>query len=108
MRKDGLGSINDLIHAKARLGIMSMVMTYEYCDFTMLKEKLRLTDGNLGAHIQKLEEAQYIITKKTFLGRKPKTYVSVTEEGREAYREYIATLEAVLYGEIFHEGEGDK
>lgn len=91
-----LNEINDLIHAKVRLGIMSMVMTYEQCDFSQLKKQLGLTDGNLGTHIRRLEEAGYIHVKKTFINRKPKTYIRVTETGAAAYREYIAALEAIL------------
>lgn len=88
--------INDLIHAKVRLGIMSLLMTYGQCDFTFLKKRLEITDGNLGAHIQKLEQANYISVEKTFVGRKPKTNVQVTELGSTAYQEYIETLESLL------------
>ena len=56
--------LNDLIHVKVRLGIMSLLMTYKECDFTFLKKKLEITDGNLGSHLQKLEDANYIEIKK--------------------------------------------
>ena len=32
-----VNNINDLIHAKVRLGIMSLLMTYDQCNFTFLK-----------------------------------------------------------------------
>lgn len=88
--------LNDLIHAKVRLGIMSMLMTYEKCDFTFLKKRLEITDGNLGSHLQKLEEAKYIEITKKFVNKKPKTIITVTDIGTHAYKEYIKTLESIL------------
>lgn len=88
--------LNDLIHAKVRLGIMSMLMTYENCDFTFLKKRLEITDGNLGSHLQKLEEAKYIEITKKFVNKKPKTVITVTDIGTHAYKEYIKTLESIL------------
>ncbi|MCM2990169.1 transcriptional regulator [Bacillus safensis] len=88
--------LNDLIHAKVRLGIMSLLMTYEECDFTFLKKTLEITDGNLGSHLLKLEEANYIEIKKTFVRKRPRTIVTVTEIGMHAYRDYIKSLESIL------------
>lgn len=105
MSKRNPNQLNDLIHAKVRLGIMSMVMTYDSCDFTFLKKKLQVTDGNLGAHIRRLEKAKYIELEKTFIDRKPKTFVRVTDIGATAYREYISTLEEIINS--FTSGEED-
>ncbi|MEH6944239.1 winged helix-turn-helix domain-containing protein [Bacillus sp. JJ722] len=88
--------LNDLIHAKVRLGIMSLLMSYEECDFTFLKKELEITDGNLGSHLQKLEEANYIEIRKVFDKKRPKSIVVITSNGKTAYLEYIETLEAIL------------
>lgn len=96
MSETPFDQIDELIHVKARLGIMSLLMTYDQCDFTFLKKQLKITDGNLGSHIQKLEQANYISVEKTFVDRKPKTNVRVTEIGSEAYKNYIAAIESIL------------
>lgn len=88
--------LNDLIHAKVRLGIMSLLMTYGECNFTFLKKKLEITDGNLGSHLKKLEDANYIEITKTFVKKRPQTIVTVTDIGTHAYREYIKALESIL------------
>ena len=59
-------------------------------------ELLEVTDGNLGAHLRKLEEAGYIAVNKTFVERKPRTYVSVTAEGRTVFQEHVTALESIL------------
>ncbi len=65
-------------------------------DFTYLRSLLDVTDGTLGAHLRKLEEAGYIAVNKTFVERKPRTYVSATTAGRQVFKEHVAALESIL------------
>jgi len=82
--------------SQARLGIISVLITVEEATFPELKGLLRLTQGNLGAHLRWLEEARYVSVRKEFVGRKPRTTASLTEAGRAAFKRHIATLEAIL------------
>ena len=68
----------------------------EQIDFTYLRNLLKLTDGNLGAHLSKLEAAGYIKIEKTFVDRKPRTFISVTGRGRDAFAEHITALRAIM------------
>ena len=65
-------------------------------DFTYLRDLLEVTDGNLGAHLRKLEEAGYILVNKVFEERKPRTYVSASASGRRVFQEHVAALESIL------------
>lgn len=71
----------------------------EQVDFVYLRGLLKLTDGNLGAHLGKLEEAGYVKTEKTFVARKPRTFVSATGKGRDAFVEHVKALKAIITGE---------
>jgi DNA-binding MarR family transcriptional regulator len=75
---------------------MTWLLRYGACDFTTLKKQLGLTDGNLGAHLRVLEEANYIEIEKRFVGRKPNTVCRVTDAGREAFMAYLEQLEDVI------------
>jgi DNA-binding PadR family transcriptional regulator len=55
-----------------------------------------VTDGNLGAHLRKLEEAGYIAVNKTFVERKPRTFIIATDLGRRVFQEHVAALESIL------------
>lgn len=68
----------------------------EQVDFSYLRELLAVTDGNLGAHLQKLEEAGYVSISKTFVGRKPRTFLAATARGRAAFEEHVRALKAIL------------
>ncbi len=94
-----MAGLNETIHQPVRLRIMAALVTLEPKDeveFTYLRDLLDVTDGNLGAHLRKLEEAGYIAVNKTFVERKPRTYVSVTAEGRKVFQEHVAALETIL------------
>jgi len=94
-----MAELNEIIHQPVRLRIMATLVTLEQndeVDFIYLRDLLDVTDGNLGAHLRKLEEAGYITVNKTFVERKPRTYVSATAEGRKVFQEHVAALESIL------------
>ena len=93
---------DEVIHQPTRLRIMAVLAALDpgqRVDFTYVRDLLKVTDGNLGAHIIKLEEARYIKVEKTFVGRKPRTYLSPTHRGRAAFEEHVAALERIVSGE---------
>jgi DNA-binding MarR family transcriptional regulator len=91
--------LNETIHQPVRLRIMAALVTLAYdeqVEFTYLRKLLEVTDGNLGAHLRKLEEAGYITIQKAFIERKPRTYISATNEGRKVFDEHVAALESII------------
>ncbi len=96
MSEKELPQLNTIIHSRVRLAIMSILISSREVDFTFLKKSTDTTDGNLSTHLSKLEEVGFIYIKKTFRGKKPLTTVSLTEKGREAFREYVLALEQIL------------
>jgi DNA-binding MarR family transcriptional regulator len=70
----------------------------EQVDFVYLRTLLKLSDGNLGAHLAKLEEAGYVKLEKTFVARKPRTFIAATGKGRDAFAEHIKALKAIING----------
>jgi DNA-binding MarR family transcriptional regulator len=94
-----MAELNEIIHQPVRLRIMAALVTLEAgneVDFTYLRDLLEVTDGNLGAHLRKLEEAGYIAVNKLFVDRKPRTFVSATAEGRKVFQKHVAALESIL------------
>jgi len=94
-----MAELNETIHQTVRLRIMAALVTLgptDEVDFTYLRDLLQVTDGNLGAHLRKLEEAGYIVVNKTFVERKPHTYVAATAAGRKVFEEHVAALESIL------------
>jgi DNA-binding MarR family transcriptional regulator len=91
-----IGNIDRLIHEPARLMVLALLYVVESADFTFLMSQTGLTWGNLSSHLSKLEEAGYVAVEKEFKGKKPHTMLHLTEEGREAFREYRRSMKQVL------------
>lgn len=94
-----MDELNEIIHQPVRLRIMATLVTLEPADevdFTYLRDLLEVTDGNLGAHLRKLEETRYIVINKTFVNRKPRSYISATPEGRRVFDKHVEALEGIL------------
>ena len=75
---------------------MSILLSVEEADFVFLKEKTNATAGNLSVQIDKLSAAGYIEVRKEIVGKKPRTTCRITETGRKALEEYVATLRNYL------------
>jgi len=85
-------AIEDLIHSRVRLMIMSFLATARSAEFTELKKQLDVSDGNLSTHLRKLEEAGYVEQNKAFVGKKPQTLVLITKTGDKAFKNYVESL----------------
>jgi len=88
--------IDDLIHGRVRLALMAFLSGAGSADFTLLRKKVGVTDGNLSANIKKLEEAGYIKVEKTFANRRPLTVCHLTKRGRNAWIAYIGRMEELM------------
>jgi DNA-binding MarR family transcriptional regulator len=91
-----LPELNPVVHEKLRLALLSLLAGVEKAEFTWLRARTGATDGNLGAHLAKLEGAGYVAVEKKFLARKPRTLYRVTEAGRRALTEYVQALKQLL------------
>jgi DNA-binding HxlR family transcriptional regulator len=97
MKKEfDINALNKTFENRIRLGAMSLLLVNDKADFNSLKEMLDVTDGNLASHLSALEKAGYIVVHKQFVGKKPRTTYSVTNEGRDAFNGHLDVLEKLI------------
>ncbi len=89
-------NIDQVIHAPARLAVVTYLAVVESADYVFLMRQTGLTWGNLSTHLKKLEEAGYVEIRKEFRGKKPHSTVALTERGRRAFSEYRRSLRQAL------------
>lgn len=87
---------NPVLHNPIRTNIVALLSKSDEVSFKEIKEALHLTDGNLNSHLKALDKAEYIETKKFFEGKKPKTVYLLNKSGKEAFMEYLNTLQSFL------------
>jgi DNA-binding MarR family transcriptional regulator len=96
MARFDIGKIDDVIHGRLRLGVMAYLANAEVADFNELKSVLEVTQGNLSVQLRKLEEAGYVTIEKSFLGRKPRTQIRLTADGRKAFADYLDAIARLI------------
>ncbi len=88
--------LDNTVHQRARLGILTVLSEAERADFAFLRDALGVTDGSLSSNLQILEDAGYVEIEKTFNGKRPRTWVTATRAGRKALAAEIVALKAII------------
>jgi DNA-binding MarR family transcriptional regulator len=96
--------LNETVHQRHRLGILAITSRSRQADFGYLQETLGLTSGNLSRHLTVLEDAGLVRVEKGYQGRRPRTWVSITRQGRAAL---AAEMEALMRLVREHDGAQD-
>jgi DNA-binding MarR family transcriptional regulator len=91
-----LAELDQIIHAPARLMILTYLYVVESADYVYLMRLTKLSWGNLATHLGKLEEAGYVNIEKEFQGKKPHSTIRLTEKGRAAFQVYKKSLQQIL------------
>jgi DNA-binding transcriptional ArsR family regulator len=97
-----MSAVDSVIHQEKRLQIMAALCKLQSggeIDFIKLRDLVKATDGNLGAHLDALERAGHIAISKSFEGKKPKTRAQATINGRRAFAEHVAFLRSIIEGD---------
>ena len=88
--------LDELIHQRTRLAILSALASHDRLAFSDLKAITGATDGNLSVHARKLEEAGYVRCNKRFRGRMPLTEYALTAAGRRELERYLDHMESII------------
>ena len=91
--------LDTLIHSPLRLAIMSILISVREAEFNFLKAETKASSGNLSVQIKKLGEAGYLEVEKTFKNNYPLTTCRITDQGVEAFENYVATLRKYIDSE---------
>ncbi len=91
-----LMEVDRVIHEPARLAIVAVLAACESADFVYLRNATNMTQGNLSAHLGKLEQAGYVEIEKRFQGKKPNTLCRLTDAGRAAFKQYRAQVSRLM------------
>jgi len=84
--------LDPVLNQQVRLAIVSILIKVNRADFNYLKEQTQTTQGNLSHQLKKLKGSNYIRIDKTFEKNYPKTYCSLTSEGKKAFEQYVKQM----------------
>ena len=93
-----VNDLRDVVHQRVRLGILAVVRQARRVEFGYLRDTLELTGGNLSQHLTGLEGAGLITIDKGYEGKRARTWIELTREGKNALRDEIKTLKTLIDG----------
>lgn len=88
--------LDEVVHQRHRLGILTIAAEAKRVEFGYLREALELTAGNLSRHIAVLAEAGLVEVDKGYEGKRPRTWVRITRDGRRALAAEMSALAALV------------
>jgi DNA-binding MarR family transcriptional regulator len=94
--RGGLTALDDLLQHRVRITVAVLLARHDQLSFSRLKELLRETDGSLGAHLRRLEDAGYVMARKEFQNRRPVTWYRLAPKGRRALATHLEGMEQLI------------
>lgn len=89
-------SLDPLIHAPARLQVVTTLSAVSEAEFVTLRTALDVSDSVLSKHISALADAGYVRSRKAVRAGRRTTWVSLTPAGRQALRRHVAALRELI------------
>ncbi len=90
--------LDDVIHAPVRLSIVAALAAVDKADFGEVRDAVEITDSALSKQVATLELAGYVRVTKGRVGRRPRTWLALTHDGRHALDEHLAALSDIARG----------
>ena len=87
--------LDDLIHQPVRFSMMAALAKAEELEFRFLRDALGVSDSVLSRQASALEEAGYVKIRKGFVGKRPRTWLSLSAVGRNTFEEHVHALREI-------------
>jgi DNA-binding MarR family transcriptional regulator len=90
--------LDEVIHSPVRLSIVATLAAADKAEFAFVRDTVEITDSALSKQITTLENAGYVKVIKGYVGKRPRTWLALSKDGRQAYARHLAALRAIAEG----------
>lgn len=88
--------LSPLLVDPTRLSIVSLLAATEWAEFGWVRDAVGLSDSALSKQVTTLSKADYVETRKGYVGKRPRTWLSLSDTGREALQAHVAALHEIV------------
>ena len=96
--------LDELIQAPVRFSIMAALSGIGEAEFAFVRDTVEVSDPTLSKQVAVLEGAGYVRVKKGYVGKRPRTWLSLTPVGRERFARQLDTLRSIAESAVPAEG----
>ena len=90
--------LDEVIHAPVRFSIVASLAGADEAEFSAVRDTVEVSDSVLSRQVSTLEAAGYVKVRKGYVGKRPRTWLSLTAAGRIAYERHLTALRAIADG----------
>ena len=90
--------LDEVIHAPVRFSIVASLAGADEAEFSAVRDTVEVSDSVLSRQVSTLEAAGYVKVRKGYVGKRPRTWLSLTAAGRAAYERHLTDLRAIADG----------
>jgi DNA-binding transcriptional ArsR family regulator len=87
--------LSPLLVDPTRLNIVSLLAATEWAEFGWVRDSVGMSDSALSKQVTTLGKSGYVEMRKGYVGKRPRTWLSLSDAGREALRVHIAALQRI-------------
>jgi DNA-binding MarR family transcriptional regulator len=88
--------LDDVMYQPVRFSIAAALAAAAELEFSTVRDVVEISDSLLSQHAARLEEAGYLNVRKGHVGKRPRTWLSLTAEGRAAFADHVDALRAIV------------
>lgn len=90
--------LDDLLGHPVRFSILAMLAAASKVEFSFVRDQLEVSDSMLSKQVSTLELAGYVKVEKGFIGKRARTWLSITRNGRSTFERHLAALRTIAGG----------
>ena len=90
--------LSETLHQPVRFSMVAALAAADQLDFKDLRDAVQVTDSALSKQIGTLEAAGFLTVSKGFVGKRPRTSLKLTPEGRAAWTAHLDVLREIAAG----------
>lgn len=87
--------LDDLLGHPVRFSIVAMLAAADRAEFAFVRDNVEVSDSVLSKQVGALEEAGYVKVRKGFVGKRPRTWLSLTADGRRRFARHMSALREI-------------
>ncbi|MFF3261083.1 winged helix-turn-helix domain-containing protein [Streptomyces sp. NPDC002932] len=89
-------ALDEAIHHPTRLAVVAFLSACDEADFAAVRDGCQVSDSVLSKTASALEAAGYLHVRKGHVGKRPRTWLSLTPAGEQALAGHIAALQNIV------------
>ena len=77
-----------------------MLAAADKAEFSFVRDNIEVSDSVLSKQVGALEQAGYVKVAKGFVGKRPRTWLSLSRDGRRRFDRHLNALREIAAGNV--------